>query len=340
MNQKVAVVLINLGTPEAPTPSAVRKFLREFLSDSRVVEIPKLVWQIILNLFVLPFRPKKVAEAYRGVWDEKTGSPIRAITEQQTQALARVLEKNFGAQVVVTHAMTYGAPAINTLLAELQQQAIHRILLLPLYPQYSATTTAAIYDQVADYQKSVRHVPDIRMVHHYCDQEKYIAALSNSVKTFWAREGKPEKLVFSFHGIPKRNVDLGDPYFDHCQQTAKDVVVQLGLSDEDWICCFQSRFGKAKWLQPYTDKTLEALAEQGTKSVHIICPAFAADCLETLEEIAVENCELFLNAEGQTKGNRVFGYIPALNDSEEHIQVLEHLILSHTSGWLTASSGV
>jgi ferrochelatase len=327
-HDSTGILLVNLGTPDEPTPKGVRRYLAEFLSDQRVVEIPKPIWKIILYGFVLPFRPKKVAHAYQQVWTEK-GSPLLAITLAQEEALQPVLKEKFKAPVNVVVGMRYGNPSIASGLNKLKQAGARRIIILALYPQYSATTSATVFDAVADELKTWRWLPDIRFISHYPDHPNYIEALVNSIKQHQAENGVPDKLLFSFHGLPKRNLELGDPYYCECQKTARLVVEQLGLNEEQYKVCFQSRFGKAEWLQPYTDKTLEAWGKEGIEHVQVICPGFAADCLETLEEINMQNRAFFLDA-----GGKRFGYIPALNDNPDHIQCLEKLILENAGDWL------
>ena len=315
-SKKSAIVLLNLGTPEAPTVSSVRSFLRAFLSDPRVVELPRLLWLPILYGIILPLRPKKALQAYTLVWTDE-GSPLKAITDKQVAALAKRAHAEMGDEVEVVAAMTYGKPALEAQINALRARGVERIILLPLYPQYSATTTAPIYDQVARYIQHTRHIAEVFLVNAYYHRKDYIAALTASVKEHWQLNGQNEKLLFSFHGIPQRCVDKGDPYYDHCVATAKAVADSLGLPDSVWGLSFQSRLGKAKWLQPYTDKLLVEWAQAGVESVDVICPAFSTDCIETLEEIQGENQELFLHA-----GGKRFGYIACLNDRADHIDMM------------------
>lgn len=314
--KKSAIVLLNLGTPDAPTISSVRRFLREFLSDPRVVELPRLLWLPILYGIILPLRPKKALEAYKMVWTDE-GSPLKAITDKQVGALAQRAQAEMGDSVEVVSAMTYGQPALEAQINALRARGVSRIILLPLYPQYSATTTAPLYDQVASYIRRTRHIAEVFLVNSYFNRKDYIAALAASVTEHWQHNGRNEKLLFSFHGIPQRCVDKGDPYYDHCVATATAVAHRLELPATDWAISFQSRLGKAKWLQPYTDKLLVEWAQAGVQSVDVICPAFATDCIETLEEIQGENQELFIHAGGQR-----FGYIPCLNDRADHIDMM------------------
>ncbi|GAP76576.1 Ferrochelatase, protoheme ferro-lyase [Pseudoalteromonas sp. SW0106-04] len=324
---RYGVLLVNLGTPDAPTSKAVRVYLREFLSDTRVVEIPPAVWFFILNGIILPIRSPKVAKAYASIWQEQ-GSPLRAITEQQSIALRQHLEQGTGEAIHVDYAMTYGNPSIASRIKDMQARGIDKIAVLPLYPQYSATTTAAVFDKLMAHLKTVRNLPEIRFLKHYYEKPSYINALAQSIADYRAQHGEADKLIFSFHGIPKRCVKKGDPYFEHCQATAQNTATKLGLSDEQWMMTFQSRFGAEEWLKPYTDETLEALPEQGVKTVQVVCPAFAADCLETLEEISVENAEVFKEAGGES-----LDYIPALNDSEVHIALLAELAQQQLQNW-------
>ncbi|WGL16724.1 ferrochelatase [Microbulbifer bruguierae] len=329
-----AVILMNLGTPAEPTPRAVRSFLREFLSDPRVVEIPRPLWQLILNLFVLPMRPKRIAPAYAEIWNHGldgeavTGSPITYYTQRQVERLRQRLQSAgdpaVGENVVVTYAMTYGAPSLEDTVARLRTEGAMHFTVLPLYPQYSATTTGAIYSQVAKVFLKERDVPEINVVHDYWQHPLYIEALANSVREHWQKSGAAEKLLMSFHGIPKANIRKGDPYYQQCVGTAERLAEALKLSRDKWELTFQSRFGKAEWLQPYTDKTLVEWGQSGVSSVDVICPAFAADCLETLEEIAVENRANFIEA-----GGKEYRYIPALNAREDHIAAIEAIARSY-----------
>jgi ferrochelatase len=325
---QTAIVLVNLGTPDAPTTLAVRRYLKEFLSDPRVVEIPKLVWWAILHGIVLPFRSKKSAEKYASIWTRE-GSPLKIHTEKQAILLRGLLGER-GHQVHVTCAMRYGNPSLPHVLAKLKQANCERILILPAYPQYSATTTASIFDAVCSHYARVRNVPELRFTKHYHDHEAYIQALKQSVLAHWQMNGRAEKLVMSFHGVPKRTLLLGDPYHCECQKTARLLATQLGLREDDYIVTFQSRFGKAEWLQPYTAPTLVKLAQTGIKKVDIICPGFTSDCLETLEEIAMEAKREFLTA-----GGREFSYIACLNESHPWIEALADIAELNMIGWPT-----
>lgn len=321
------VLISNLGTPDAPTPAALRRYLKEFLSDPRVVEFPRWLWWLVLNGVILNVRPRRSAEVYAQIWTEQ-GSPLLAIARQQHAALQRDLERRYGGAVKVALGMRYGTPSLAGALRELRAAGARRILLLPLYPQYSASTTASTLDAVAAELATWRWVPELHFINHYHDDPAYITAIANSIREHWQDNGRPQRLMFSFHGTPKRMHLAGDPYFCQCHKTARLVVEQLGLAERDWQLCFQSRFGKAEWLQPYTDRTLEAWGREGLDHVDVICPGFSADCLETLEEMNIQNRELFL-----ASGGRRYSYIPALNDRHDHIEALGSLIARHLHGW-------
>ncbi len=292
---KVLIIIANLGTPDAPTAPAVRAFLKQFLSDQRVIEIPKILWAIILNAFVLPFRPKRVAEAYAQVWSND--SPMREILFKQVQQLQKKLSVfNTDFDLTIVPAMTYGRPGIDRVLAEAESQLYDHIILFPLFPQYSATSTAPLYDAMAKWLLKQRNIPGLSFIRDYYQHPLYIQALANSVRDYQQQHGQAEKLLMSFHGIPQPYADKGDPYADRCRVTAQKVAQALQLSDDQWAISFQSRFGKQEWVKPYTDQLLQAWAEQGVASVQILSPAFSADCLETLEELAIQNAELFLKA--------------------------------------------
>lgn len=324
---KLGLLLVNLGTPDAPTAKALRPYLREFLSDPRVVEIPRALWWCILNGIIVPFRSPKSAKKYATVWTEQ-GSPLLAISQAQTLGIRERLQQQFGDQLVVSLGMRYGNPSIESALTELQQQGVTRLLVLPLYPQYSAATTATAFDQVARVFSQWRWLPELRFINHYHDYPPYIECMAQHVEHYWQQHGRADKLVFSFHGLPERNLRLGDPYFCECHKTVRLLTARLGLATSEYLTTFQSRFGKAKWLTPYTDKSLEALAKEGVQSVQVFCPGFSADCLETLEEIDEENREIFLHAGGQS-----FAYIPALNDAPAHLDTLVQLVGQHLQGW-------
>jgi ferrochelatase len=321
--QNSGVLLTNLGTPDAPTPLAVRRYLAEFLWDPRVVEIQRQLWWLILHGFILRFRPAKSAKLYQQIWTAE-GSPLRIILEKQAAALRIEL----GDHIKIVTAMRYGKPSIAQAMEALKQQQVRKILLFPLYPQYSASTTASTFDEVARVLKSWRWQPELRTISGYHANEEYIIAITLSIQRYWQQYGKAQKLLFSFHGLPKQFLEKGDPYYCLCQKTARLVAEKLQLSKEDYVVSFQSRFGRAEWLQPYTDKTLTTWGNQGIENVNVICPGFSADCLETLEEIQQLNQRIFKQA-----GGKEFHYIPALNDSIDHIQLLANLIRQHTQGW-------
>ncbi len=310
------VLLVNLGTPDAPTASALRRYLAEFLADTRVIEIPRFIWMLILHGIILRVRPKKSAAKYKTIWMQE-GSPLLVISQRQTTAVQTLL----GDRARVKLGMRYGNPSITKALREFQNEGIRKIIVLPLYPQYAAATTGSTFDAVTRELQKWRFVPELHFINSYCDYPLFIDALAASIQEDFNLHGKPEKLLLSYHGMPKRNLDLGDPYYCLCQKTTRLVAEKLGLHKEEYITCFQSRFGYAEWLQPYTDQTLEELAQSGIKDVAIVSPAFSADCLETLEELAVENREAFMHAGGLS-----YRYIPALNDREDHIQALVNLI--------------
>jgi ferrochelatase len=327
---RTAVLLVNLGTPEAPTAGALRKYLREFLSDPRVVEIPRLLWWPILYGLVLTLRPRKSAAKYAMIWTP-LGSPLKVHSEQQALLLRGYLGER-GFDVDVRLAMRYGEPSIASALAELRAAQTERILVLPLYPQYSGSTTASVFDALNAVLARTRNVPELRSVRHFHDDPGYIEALKNSVLAYWSRHGRaPDdggKLVMSFHGVPRRVLELGDPYHCECQKTGRLLAEALGLAKDEYLVTFQSRFGRAEWLQPYTAPTLQALARQGTARADVICPGFVADCLETLEEIAQEGKQTFLSA-----GGKQFHYIACLNDRPDFIHALTDLAARHLQGW-------
>lgn len=327
---KVTIILANLGTPDAPTVPAVRTFLQQFLSDQRVIEIPKPLWQIILRLFILPFRPKRVAQAYAQVWAKD--SPMREILLQQVEAVKAELTQRYPQfELNVVPAMTYGNPNIQTVLSQISAQPQDHMILLPLFPQYSATSTAPLYDAVARWVLTQRNLPGLSLIRDYYQHPLFIQALAQSVRDYQAIHGKPEKLLMSFHGIPQPYADKGDPYADRCRITGKLVAKALGLSEDQYAISFQSRFGKQEWVKPYTDALIEEWGKQGVKSIQVMSPAFSADCLETLEELAMENADTF-----KANGGERYSYIPALNSREDHLQLLNSLLqanldaLTHT----------
>jgi len=319
------ILLTNLGTPEAPTKAAVRVYLKEFLWDPRVVEQPRWLWWLILNGVILNFRPAKSALLYQSVWTDH-GSPLLATGMKQRDALQQSLRDAMGDTVHVELAMRYGNPSIKAGLESLREKNCRKIVILPLYPQYSATTTGSTFDAVADVLKTWRRVPELHLIDAYHKHPAYIAALADSVQAYWAEHGESERLLMSFHGIPERYFKAGDPYPCHCQATANLLREALGLDEERAFISFQSRFGKEPWLQPYTDETLKSWGKDGVKSVDVICPGFAADCLETLQEIGSENRNYFLSSGGEQ-----YRYIPALNESKPHIEALTQIILERVA---------
>jgi len=323
---KTAVLICNLGTPDEATPEAVRRYLAEFLSDPRVVEIPRLLWLPILHGIILRTRPAKSARKYAGIW-MKEGSPLKVWTEKQALLLAGYLGQR-GQTVLVRHAMRYGQPSIAAALDALRADGAERVLVLPLYPQYAAATTASVCDAVAAWMKRCRNLPELRFVKHYHDDPGYVGALARRVSDHWMTHGRPDRLVLSFHGLPQRSLTLGDPYHCECLKTGRLLAERLKLREESVAVTFQSRFGKAEWLKPYTEPTLVALAKQGVGRVDVFCPGFFADCLETLEEIDQEARAAFLSA-----GGKEFGYIPCLNDQHEGIAALASIAMSHLAGW-------
>jgi ferrochelatase len=325
---RTAVLLCNLGTPDEPSTEAVRRYLAEFLSDHRVVEIPRLLWMIILHGIILRFRPAKSAAKYASIWTTE-GSPLKVWTERQAKLLQGWLgQRNH--LVKVRWAMRYGSTSIASQLDALKAEGVTRVLVVPAYPQYSGTTTASVFDAVYAWAKKTRSIPELRFVNHYHDHADYIAALAASVQRHWKSNGRPDRLVMSFHGVPERTLQLGDPYHCECMKTARLLGERLGLTKEQYQVTFQSRLGRAKWLEPYTEPTLIGLANAGVKRVVLICPGFTSDCLETLEEINIEAREAFLHAGGEG-----FHYIPCLNDDPEWITALCNVTQQHLQGWQT-----
>lgn len=317
---QTALLLVNLGTPEQPTTESVRRYLCEFLSDPRVVQIPRPVWWLILHLGVLRTRPAKSAKAYKTVWTER-GSPLMVFTQDLTSALREELNLRGAGEIMVDFAMRYGKPSIPDELNRLKVLGIKNFIVLPLYPQYAAATTASIYDKVVETFSQWKHVPDFKFISDYHLDPGYIAAIAASIEQYWQAHGKSQLLLFSLHGLPAVSRKQGDPYYDQCVATTKAVAAKLGLADDAWKLVFQSRFGFQKWLQPYCVEVLKQLPKQGIKSVDVVCPGFAVDCLETLEEIAIANKEIFIEAGGES-----YRYIPALNASAEHARVMAGLI--------------
>lgn len=326
-HNRIGVLLTNLGTPTAPTPKALRRYLAEFLWDRRVIELPRPLWWLALNGIILRIRPRRSAAAYRRIWTPQ-GSPLLVISQRQAARVADGLRKQFGDRVVVALGMRYGQPSIESAYAELEAAGCEHVLVLPLYPQYSASATASTYDAVGAVLRRRRAMPQLRLIRDYHDHPGYIDALTASVREYWQQHGRGEQLLISFHGIPERYAKLGDPYPIYCGRTAQALAERLDLAREDWQMVFQSRFGPQAWLKPYTVSTLEHLAQTGVKRVDLICPGFTADCLETLEENDMFNHERFLAA-----GGSEFHYIPCLNDRPDHIKALIEIIRQNLAGW-------
>ncbi len=331
--ERLGVLLLNLGTPDAPTTREVRRYLAEFLWDPRVVETPRPLWWLILHGVILRFRPARSAAAYRKVWSDE-GSPLLVHGRAQAAGLATRLRARLGFDVPVALGMRYGNPAIADALEDLRAQNVRRLLVLPLYPQYSATTTASTFDATAATLMYWRWLPELRMITHYHDRPDYIAALAATVREHWARDGRGEHLLMSFHGLPRRYLLAGDPYHCHCHKTARLLAEALELGESEWTLSFQSRVGREEWLRPYTDETVQALGAKGLGRLDVICPGFSADCLETLEEIAMQNHEFFVTA-----GGGELRYIPALNARDDHLEMLTDLVLQHARGWPETAAG-
>ncbi|MDO8989095.1 MAG: ferrochelatase [Sideroxyarcus sp.] len=328
--EKTGILLVNLGTPDAPTTQAVRRYLKEFLSDPRVVEIPRPVWWLILNGIILNTRPRKSAAKYASVW-MKEGSPLRVYTEKQAALLQGFLGERTQAPLAVEYAMRYGNPSIPDVLRKLKEQNCQHILVVPMYPQYAASTTATVNDIVfAEFQK-MRNAPALRTIKHFHDDFGYIKALASNINDYWMKHGRPEKLLMSFHGLPQYTLLKGDPYHCECRKTGRLLAQELGLKPEQYAVSFQSRFGKAAWLQPYTTATLKEWGAQKLKRVDVVCPGFVADCLETLEEIAQEGKEDFQHA-----GGGEYRYIPCLNERNDWMHALTDLVMDNLQGWLKA----
>jgi len=328
-DQKLGVLLVNLGTPDTPDQGSIRRYLKEFLSDPRVVEVPRLIWWVVLNLVILRFRPRKLVPDYQKIWQGEQ-SPLRKITKGQVSKLQTALDSNLGqGKIVVKPAMTYGNPSFETAFADMKAEGVEKVLVLPLYPQYSATTTAASYDAMSRTLAKIRNIPEIRFIKRYHRHDKYIHALAESVKAHWAKLGRQAKLFISFHGIPEEYVAKGDPYAADCLETTELLVNYLGLNSDEWLHCYQSRVGTKEWLKPYTDDSMKSLGKENQAGLDVICPGFSADCLETLEEIDGENREYF-----EQNGGSDYHYISALNDGDLHIDLLADLVKSNIDGWL------
>ena len=324
---KIGILLTNLGTPDEPTPKALKRYLKQFLSDPRVVEFPRLLWWFILNGVILQFRPRRSAKAYATVFTEQ-GSPLLFHTQAQRDAIAAQLASDGRGDIVVEFAMRYGNPGFDSVLDKMFAQGVRKLLVLPLYPQYSASTSASSFDELARNFMQRRWLPDLRFVSHYPDYPPFIKTAADKIRQHWHTHGQAEKLILSYHGIPKRYLLNGDPYHCECYKTSRLIATELGLNENQYITTFQSRFGREEWLKPYTDATLKSLPAQGISSVQVFCPGFSADCLETIEEIGEENKEYFLHAGGQR-----YEYINALNAEPGHIAALCQLIYDNLHGW-------
>lgn len=326
-----AILLVNLGTPEAPTAPSVRRYLGQFLADPRVIEIPRAVWLPILYGLVLITRPRKSAEKYASVWSSE-GSPLKVHTSRQASLLRRRFESQHPAPIAVAYAMRYGEPSIPGALLRLKAEGYERVLVIPLYPQYAASSTGSVLDEIARFVQQVRNVPEIRVVKHFFDDPAYIRALANLVRERWERSGRPDKLLMSFHGLPRYTIERGDPYHSECMRTARLLAEDLALSEEQWQIAFQSRFGRTEWIGPYTASSLADYASQGLR-VDVVCPGFVADCLETLEEIGIEGRALFLRS-----GGKEFHLLPCLNERDDWIDALEAITRGQLSGWLSRAT--
>lgn len=321
-NPQIGVLLVNLGTPEAPTAAAVRRYLAQFLHDWRVVDVSRWLWCLILHGIILPLRSRRVARNYAAIWSTG-GSPLMAFSRDLSEGVDAALA---GHQVML--AMTYGEPSVRTALRAMAERGIRRIVVLPLYPQYSATTSGAVFDALARELMTWRDLPELRFVRDYHVDPVWVQAIADSIRAHWQSHGRGERLLFSFHGIPQRFANAGDPYPQQCQASADAIAAALGLAPGDWALTFQSRFGRDPWLQPYTDVSLRACGAAGLASVDVVCPGFAVDCLETLEEIAVENRDAFIAA-----GGRRLNYVAALNAGDAHVAAIQALIAHHSAGW-------
>lgn len=331
-SDKIGLLVTNLGTPDAPTKTALKKYLKQFLSDPRVVEVPRLLWWIILNCIILQIRPRRSAHAYQNVWTE-AGSPLAINTRQQAEALQKHLRDTHGDAIVLEWGMRYGSPSIDGAIDKLLQQGVRKLLVLPLYPQYSASTTASTFDALAQDFMRRRWIPELRFITSYNKFEPYINALAQTIEAHWQIHGRPQMMVFSYHGVPIRYLHNGDPYHCQCHATSRLLAAALNLNDDQYLTTFQSRFGREPWLQPYTDETLKALPAKGITDLQVVCPGFSSDCLETIEEIGMENKDYFLEAGGEK-----FAYIPALNAQDCHIEALAALVGQHMAGWINIAA--
>jgi len=326
--ETLGVLMVNLGTPAAPETGAVRRYLAEFLSDPRIIELPRWLWNILLHGIILRIRPSRSAKAYREVWSEETGSPLLSISRQQEKALRSEMNSRFGNHVHVVLGMRYGEPSIDSAISDLEAANVRRLVVLPMYPQYSGTTTASVFDAVTSRLQRTRWIPELRFINQFCDQKAFVTALANSVQESWAEHGRGDLLVTSYHGIPKRYLTNGDPYHCLCHKTSRLLAEELHIAPEKIRVVFQSRVGREEWLRPYCDETMKNLPGEGIKNIDVLCPAFSADCLETIEEISGENREYF-----EEHGGERFQYIPCLNDRPDHIRFLGDLIERHAQGW-------
>jgi len=326
-SESIGILLVNLGTPEEASTSAVRRFLKQFLSDARVIEYPRWLWWLILNGIILRVRPSRSAEAYRKIWTDN-GSPLMLFSRDVAANMQKELDQRSQGSANVELAMSYGDPSVDDAIDRLLAKGARRLLVLPMYPQYSGTTTASVIDAVARKLNRLRWVPETRFINQYHDEPGYIAALAASIREFWQLNGRGTQLMFSFHGVPKQTLLSGDPYHCQCQKTARLVAEALELGDDEWLLSFQSRVGREEWLSPYTDETIKKLGEGGMTRLDVVCPGFSTDCLETLEEIAMQNAELFVESGGEE-----LHYIPALNAREDHVSFLTELVEKHMGGW-------
>ena len=324
--EKLGVLITNLGTPDRPNKKALKLYLKEFLSDPRVIEIPKIIWQSILRGIILNIRPKKIAKLYKSIWN-KEGGPLLVMLKKQKKGIEKDL-RNKIKNIKIEIAMRYGNPSIEKGLKKLKNLGCRRILIFPLYPQYCAATTGSTFDKVTEVLRKWRWVPETRFINGYHDNILYINCLIKSIRESWKKNGKSQKLIFSYHGVPKKYLLSGDPYYCFCQKTTRLVIEKMKLKKQEYITTFQSRFGPQEWLTPYTDKTLEELPKKGIKKIHILSPGFSSDCLETIEELEQENKKIFLDAGGEK-----YCYIPCLNNSPEHLKLLTNQILKHINYW-------
>jgi ferrochelatase len=324
------ILIANLGTPDAPTTSAVRRFLKQFLWDPRVVELPRPLWWLVLNGIILRFRPSRSAEAYREIWTDD-GSPLLLYSNALAEGLSQSLEQHAPGFYRVELGMSYSSPSIDEAIDKLQRAGARRLLVLPLYPQYSGTTTASVFDFVTSKLRKMRWIPELRFVNQYHDTPEYIEALAASIREYWQEHGRGAHLLFSFHGVPRYTLEGGDPYHCQCQKTGRLVAAALGLGKDEWTLSFQSRVGRAEWLRPYTDETVTELGRKKIGRLDVVCPGFATDCLETLEEIAMQNADFFTEAGGEE-----LQYIPCLNARDDHVALLARLVEQHAAGWANA----